>query len=119
LLVEEPESRQNPSGLAKTLNVFLALVKGKDVQVFITTYSIELPRLLKGVSEEKGRRWNLLLGEGRGGKEGFVEVWKLAGENVKVLEEMGSTPLPPPDLREGFLEGNATVEAERLRGAGR
>lgn len=90
LLIEEPESHQHPSGLAKTLDMFLTLVKENNIQVFITTHSLELLRLLKGISEEKKIDVRIFFLERS--EEGVVDVRELAAENMKVLEEMGFDP---------------------------
>jgi len=90
LLIEEPENHQHPSGLAKTLDMFLALVKENKIQVFITTHSLEFLRLLKGISEERGIDIGIYFFERD--RQGRVDVRELSAENVEILEEMGFDP---------------------------
>lgn len=90
LLIEEPENHQHPSGLAKTLDMFLSLVKQNNIQVFITTHSLEFLRLLRKISEEKKIDVGIYFLERD--KQGKVNVRELTGENVEVLESMGFDP---------------------------
>ena len=90
LLIEEPENHQHPSGLAKTLDMFLKLVKQNNVQVFITTHSLELLRLLKNISEEKRIDVGIYFFERD--ERGQVSARELTGENIDVLERMGFDP---------------------------
>jgi len=54
LLIEEPESHQHPGGLAKTLEMLLSLAKKNETQLFMTTHSLELVRLVEAVGREAG-----------------------------------------------------------------
>lgn len=90
LLIEEPENHQHPSGLAKTLDMFLSLVKRNNIQVFVTTHSLEFLRLLKNISQEKKIDVGIYFLERD--KQGQVDVRELTGENVDALESMGFDP---------------------------
>lgn len=54
LLIEEPESHQHPGGLAKAVEMLLDVAKKNGTQLFISTHSIELVRLLEAVGREVG-----------------------------------------------------------------
>ncbi|RLI82778.1 hypothetical protein DRP04_03195 [Archaeoglobales archaeon] len=90
LLIEEPENHQHPSGLAKTLDMFLTLVRQNNIQVFITTHSLEFLMLLRKISEEKKIDVEIYFFERD--KQGRVYVRELTSENVDVLEDMGFDP---------------------------
>ena len=90
LLIEEPENHQHPSGLAKTLDMFLTLVKQNNIQVFVTTHSLEFLRLLGKISEEKGIDVGIYFFERD--KQGKVDVREITSENLDVLESMGFDP---------------------------
>jgi len=90
LLIEEPENHQHPSGLAKALEMFLSLVKQNNIQVFITTHSLEFLRLLKNISEEKRIDFGIYFLERN--KQGQIDARELTGENIEVLERMGFDP---------------------------
>jgi len=90
LLLEEPENHQHPVGLAKTLEMFLSLVKQNNIQVFITTHSLEFIKLLKQCAEDMKIDFNVFFIERD--KQGIVEARELSGENLDVLERMGFDP---------------------------
>ena len=90
LLIEEPENHQHPSGLAKTLDMFLTLVKQNSIQVFITTHSLEFLRLLRKISKEKTIDIGIYFFERD--KQGKVDVREITSENIEVLESMGFDP---------------------------
>lgn len=90
LLIEEPENHQHPSGLARSLDMFLSLVKQNNIQVFITTHSLEFLRLLRKISEERKIDVGIYFLERD--KQGRVDVRELTSENIDVLERMGFDP---------------------------
>jgi len=90
LLIEEPENCQHPSGLAKTLDMLLTLVKRNDIQLFITTHSLEFLRILREESKEKKIDAGIYLLERD--ELGDVSVRRLTFDNLKVLEKMGFDP---------------------------
>ncbi|MHA1595410.1 MAG: AAA family ATPase [Candidatus Baldrarchaeia archaeon] len=90
VLIEEPENHQHPSGLAKTLEIFLEMVMENRVQAFITTHSLELIKLLNAIAREKNVDVAIFFMERD--KAGNVNVRRLTPENVSVLDRMGIDP---------------------------
>ena len=90
LLIEEPENHQHPSGLAKTFDMFLSLVKKNNIQVFISTHSLDFLKLLKDISQKKEIDFGVYFLERN--RDGIVDVRHLTGENIDVLERMGFDP---------------------------
>lgn len=90
LLIEEPENYQHPSGLAKTLDMLLTLVKRNNIQLFITTHSLEFLRILREESKEKKVNVGIYFLERD--SLGDVSVRKLTFDNMTILEKMGFDP---------------------------
>ena len=87
LLLEDPEVHQHPGGLAKSLEALLELAKRNGIQVFMSTHSVELLRLLREVVEEKGISTRVFFLERS--RDGFVDVRPLSLEDSRLLEDMG------------------------------
>ena len=90
LLLEDPESHQHPGGLATILDALLSLAKENELQLFISTHSLELVRLLHVVSDEKGLEMAaFFLERDRTGK---VEARRISPEDTGLLLKMGLDP---------------------------
>ena len=90
LLIEEPESHQHPGGLAKTLEVLVELVKDNKLQVFISTHSMELVRLLQAISNEEGVDTAIFFLERK--EDGTVDVRHISPQDLEDLVKIGLDP---------------------------
>jgi hypothetical protein len=87
LLIEEPENYQHPGGLVKSLEMLLTLGKKNDVQVFASTHSVELVKLMERIAKEKNIGMKVFFLERD--KEGNVDVRYITSLDIDVLEKLG------------------------------
>lgn len=87
LLIEEPENHQHPRGLAKSLELLLTVTKTNKVQIFASTHSIELLKLLEMIAKEKKMNVSVFFLERDA--IGNVDVRRITSEDATILEKMG------------------------------
>ena len=87
LLVEEPESHQHPGGLAKTLEMLLSLARKNKTQLFMTTHSLELVRLVEAIGRELGISLATFFLERS--DDGLVSARQVEAGGRKLLAELG------------------------------
>ena len=87
LLLEEPETHQHPAGLAETLKIMYMLAKMRNIQIFITTHSIELVRIASRIAEEKEIPLAIYFFERK--MDGEIDVRKVTPEDKDILEKLG------------------------------
>jgi hypothetical protein len=87
LLVEEPENHQHPGGLAKSWEMLVKLSQRNDIQLFITTHSLEFIRLLGKIASEQGRQLSTFFIEMD--KEGKIEPRLITPTDSENLHKMG------------------------------
>jgi len=87
LLIEEPESHQHPGGLAKTLEMLLSLVKKNETQLFVTTHSLELVRLVEAIGREAGISLATFFLERS--EDGLVSARRVEASDRELLAELG------------------------------
>ena len=87
LLIEEPESHQHPGGLAKMLDMLLALAKRNKIQLFMSTHSIELVRLAEAIGREKGLEVATFFLERD--EEGRVNARRIRPSDRRLLADLG------------------------------
>ena len=87
LLIEEPESHQHPGGLAKMLDMLLALAKRNKIQLFMSTHSIELVRLAEAIGREKGLEVATFFLERD--EEGRVDARRIEPSDRRLLADLG------------------------------
>ncbi len=90
VLLEEPENHQHPgvfNDLAKNL---VDVVKEKDIQIFITTHSIELiDAFVEAVKNKKVRKVSMNIYHLSLNKDGILQVRKMKKPDVEVLRDLG------------------------------
>jgi len=87
LLIEEPENHQHPTGLAKTLEMLLDLVKQNKIQIFISTHSVEFLDLLEKMAEERELELAFFFLERD--KKGNIESRYITSKDKAILTKMG------------------------------
>lgn len=87
MLIEEPENHQHPGGLAKSLEMLLDLVKQNNIQLFVSTHSIEFSKIIDQISKE--RKIDLLTFFIERDKKGIVDAREVKPEDANNLEKMG------------------------------
>lgn len=87
ILIEEPENHQHPGGLAKSMEMLLDLVKQNNIQLFISTHSIEFSKIIDQISKEK--KIDLLTFFIERNKKDIVEARKVKPEDANNLKKMG------------------------------
>ena len=87
MLIEEPESHQHPGGLDKTVKMLLKLAKENKIQLFISTHSVELVRLLEARGQEVGLEVATFFLERD--SEGRVSVRRVRPDDRRLLEDLG------------------------------
>ena len=90
LLIEEPESHQHPGGLAKMLEMLLALAKENGTQLFMSTHSIEAARLTSAIASELGLDVATFFLERS--PDGLVDARRVSPEESELLRAMGLDP---------------------------
>jgi len=90
LLIEEPESHQHPGGLAKMLEMLLALAKENGTQLFMSTHSIEMARLTSAIAGELGLDVATFFLERS--PDGLVSARRISPEESELLRAMGLDP---------------------------
>ena len=90
LLVEELETHQHPESLRKLTQTLFELAKQQDLQLFLTTHSMELITYALDAAEEKGV--DLKLHHLSLDQEGTLTSIPFTMPNAKVLLDMGHDP---------------------------
>jgi AAA15 family ATPase/GTPase len=90
LLVEELETHQHPESLRKLTQALFELAKQQDLQLFLTTHSLELIDYAMEAAEETGL--DLKLHHLSLNKEGTLRVTSMSQPDAKLLLDMGIDP---------------------------
>lgn len=90
VLIEEPESHQHPGGLKAVMNFVLKVAKERRLQLFVSTHSVELLRILQKLCEDVGLRLRTFFLERN--VEGVVDVKVLERIDVDTLLKLGLDP---------------------------
>jgi len=90
VLIEEPESHQHPGGLKTIMNFALKMAKERKLQLFMSTHSTELLKILRKLCEDVGLSLRIFFLE-RDSK-GFVDVRVLERIDVDILLKLGLDP---------------------------
>jgi len=91
VLIEDPEIHQHPGGLMSLMKFVLRVAKERNLQLFITTHSIELINIVRLLSKEFNLNMKVFYME-RDHSSGVVDVRALEDIDVKVLQEIGLDP---------------------------
>jgi hypothetical protein len=91
VLIEDPEIHQHPGGLATLLKFTLKKAREKNLQLFITTHSLELVKIVRELSSRYGLDLKVLYVE-RNHETGLVDVRALERVDLEVLEKLGLDP---------------------------
>jgi AAA15 family ATPase/GTPase len=91
VLIEDPEIHQHPGGLATLLKFTLKTAREKNLQLFITTHSLELVKIVRELSSRYGLDLKVLYVE-RDHETGLVDVRALERVDLEVLEKLGLDP---------------------------
>jgi hypothetical protein len=90
LLVEELETHQHPESLRKLTQTLFELAKQQDLQLFLTTHSMELITYALDTAEEKGV--DLKLHHLSLDKEGTLRVTSMSQPSAQLLLDIGHDP---------------------------
>jgi hypothetical protein len=90
LLVEELETHQHPESLRKLTQTLFELAKQQDLQLFLTTHSMELITYALDAAEEKGI--DLKLHHLSLDKEGTLRVTSMSQPSAQLLLDIGHDP---------------------------
>jgi energy-coupling factor transporter ATP-binding protein EcfA2 len=90
VLMEDPEAHQHPAGLKAFMSFALKIAKRQNLQLFITTHSIELINIIKQLVRELDMGIHVYFMER--GPDGVVDVRMLEEVDVDVLQKMGLDP---------------------------
>jgi len=85
LLIEELESHQHAGAITKLLPYLIQIAEEKNVQLFITTHSIEVIQMLSSLS----KKFDVRFFHVRRNEEGYVTVELLPSVEAKVLLDLG------------------------------
>jgi AAA15 family ATPase/GTPase len=91
VLIEDPEIHQHPGGLATLLKFTLKMAREKNLQLFITTHSLELVKIVRELSSRYGLDIRVFYVE-RDHETGLVDVRALERVDLEVLEKLGLDP---------------------------
>jgi hypothetical protein len=90
LLVEELETHQHPESLKMLNQTLFELAKQQDLQLFLTTHSMELITYALDAAEEKGvdlKLYHLFLNQ-----DGFLKVTPFTQPNAQLMLDIGHDP---------------------------
>ena len=90
LLVEEMETHQHPESLRKLIETLFALAKQQNLQLFLTTHSIELISYALEAAEEK--EIDLKLHHLSLSKEGILKSTVFTRPNAELMLDIGHDP---------------------------
>ncbi|MCD6368808.1 MAG: AAA family ATPase [Thermoproteales archaeon] len=89
-LIEDPENSQHPGGLVVLMDFALNVAKRKGIQVFVTTHSLELVRILGRLCSELGLGVKVFFLERS--NEGVLDVRVLERADTDLLLKLGLDP---------------------------
>jgi len=87
ILIEEPESHQHPGGLVRSLEALLGLAKRNNIQIFVTTHSLEFIRFVEKITEERKLGMSTFFIEMD--DKGRIESRTITSEDSQYLTKMG------------------------------
>ena len=90
VLIEDPEVHQHPSGLASLMKFVLKAAKEKMLQLFISTHSLELIRIINKLCENMKFECKVFFVDRN--DEGIVDVRVLETEDTEALLSLGLDP---------------------------
>ena len=90
VLMEDPEVHQHPGGLAAFTRFAFKAAKEAQLQLFITTHSIELINIAKEISKELGLGLRIYYMERD--KDGYVDVRAIEEPELETLQKIGLDP---------------------------
>jgi predicted ATPase len=91
VLIEDPEVHQHPGGLLTLLKFTLKMAKERNLQLFITTHSLELVSIARELCNKYGLDVKVFYIE-RDHETGLVDVRTIDRVDLEVLEKMGLDP---------------------------
>ncbi|MHA1617046.1 MAG: ATP-dependent nuclease [Candidatus Njordarchaeales archaeon] len=89
VLIEDPEIHQHPGGLFSILEFISEVAKSNNLQVFMTTHSLELIRLIKKIAEEKGLDLRIFFLER---EDGIVYARIIESVDFDIIQNLGIDP---------------------------
>jgi len=90
VLVEDPEIHLHPGGLAVLMSFMLRMARERNLQLIMSTHSVELVNIARRLCEELNMDLNVYFMERD--REGVVETRILKGFDVDVLQKLGLDP---------------------------
>jgi len=90
VLIEDPEAHQHPRGLAAFTRFAFKAAKEANLQLFITTHSIELINIAKNVAKELGLGLKTYYMERD--RDGYVDVRAIEEPELEILQKIGLDP---------------------------
>jgi len=90
VLMEDPEVHQHPGGLAAFTRFAFKAAKKAQLQLFITTHSIELINIAKEISKELGLGLRIYYMERD--QDGYVDVRAIEEPELETLQKIGLDP---------------------------
>jgi len=89
VLIEDPEIHQHPGGLYSILDFISEVAKSNNLQVFMTTHSLELIRLIKEICKEKKIGLKVFFFER---KNGIVNARPIEAIDLDIIRDLGIDP---------------------------
>jgi len=86
VLLEDPECHQHPHGLAKTFEALMKLAINRKLQLFITTHSIELLRIISHIAQEQNLDVSIFFLERD--ENGILHSRRFGIDELNALEEL-------------------------------
>ena len=87
VMIEDPESHQHPKGLAVIMDFALKMAKTNNLQLLITTHSIELVKILRKLSDKHSLKYKVY--HVQRDHQGHVDTRTLTPEDSELLEGLG------------------------------
>ena len=90
LLIEELETHQHPGSLRKLVNILFELAKRRQLQLFVTTHSLELMSYAMEASEEQGI--DLTIHHVQLDQDGAFRSTPFSRPNAELMLDIGHDP---------------------------
>ncbi len=89
VLIEDPENHQHPGGLLSILDFISEIAKNNNLQIFMTTHSLELIRFMRKIAEEKKIGLKVFFFER---EKGIVNTRAIETIDLDIIRDLGIDP---------------------------
>ncbi len=89
VLIEDPETHQHPGGLLSILDFIVEIAKTNNLQIFMTTHSLELIQIVQKIAEKKKIGLKIFFIER---EDGVVNARGIEAIDLDIIRDLGIDP---------------------------